>query len=54
MKIKEKTKEEIKNFYCESKKVKKNTLLENLKKIQFSNKKDKNLSLNIDKFLYAK
>ena len=32
----------------------KNKLLENLKKIQFSNKKDKNLSLNIDYILYKK
>ena len=51
-----KEKKDIKLFYCENRKIlkKENSLLSNLKKIQFSNKKDKNLSLNIDKFLYAK
>jgi len=50
-----KEEKDIKFFYCENKKIKKsNSLLNNLKKIQFSNKKDKKLSSNMDKILYAK
>ncbi|MDQ7010031.1 MAG: hypothetical protein Q9M94_07110 [Candidatus Gracilibacteria bacterium] len=46
--------QEIK-YYCinKSKNIKK-SLLDNLKMIQFSNKEDKNLSLNIDEYLYGK
>ena len=46
-------KKSINIYYCENNK-KNNSLLDNLKKIQFSNKKDKNLSLNIDNYLYVK
>jgi len=52
MLIKEK---EIKSFlWINTSKIEKGSLLENLKKIQFSNKKDKNLSSNIDQILYGK
>lgn len=52
MLIKEKN---IINYYCINKSKKKNNnLFSNLKNIQFSNKEDKNLSLNIDEYLYGK
>ena len=52
MLIKEK---KISSFICINKrKEKKNSLLDNLKKIQFSNKNDKNLSSNMDNILYGK
>ena len=45
----------ISSFICINKrKQNSNNLLDNLKKIQFSNKNDTNLSSNMDEILYGK
>ena len=55
MLIEERKKNTSISYYClNNTKKNKNTLLGNLKKIQFSNKDDKNLSTNIDEYLYGK
>lgn len=52
MLIKEKNK--INYFFISKPRKKNSNFINNLKNIQFSNKKDKNLSLNIDEYLYGK